>query len=392
MAAEHVYPEYAGGDQQVRAESSRRAVDEQGADEGAKVQPAGGEKVDEKHVGHHCADDCQYQIKSSHHSAPLTGYVGSTYPEDVIASITSKVIVSPRFQGRLGESLVTADRELSETALPGSTGSGLVDFGSVLRDWRRHRRMSQLDLATHSGISQRHISFLETGRSNPSRGMVLALSDSLDIPLRERNTLLQSAGFSAAYAEQPLDDAHVRVFREALQATLHHHDPYPAMVLDGRWNLVMANESALRFFSLFVDPFAALERMGSPTEFQMARLCLSDLGLKPYIVNWQDLAYSFLQRARRALLVNPTDALLPALIDEIMAHPEAPPTWQKPDWSSPTAPALTMTLAHGGDRYTFFTMLAHFGAAQNVTIEELSVESFYPADAPTRDRLIELAS
>ena len=278
---------------------------------------------------------------------------------------------------------------MSETTIASST---IIDFGAVLREWRHHRRMSQLDLSTHSGISQRHISFLETGRSNPSRGMVLALSDSLDIPLRERNTLLHSAGFSAAYAEQPLEDAQVEVFRDALQATLDHHEPYPAMVLDGRWNLVMANTAALRFFSLFVDPFAALARMGAPTEFQMARLCLSDLGLKPYISNWQDLAYSFLQRARRALLVNPNDALLPTLINEITSHPEAPSNWQTPDWSTLPAPALTMMLEHEGGRYAFFTMLAHFGAPQNVTIEELSVETFFPADQATQDLLIELAS
>jgi transcriptional regulator with XRE-family HTH domain len=252
--------------------------------------------------------------------------------------------------------------------------------------------MSQLALATHSGISQRHISFLETGRSNPSRGMVLALSDSLDIPLRERNTLLQSAGFSAAYAEQPLDDANVRMFREALQATLDHHEPFPAVVLDGRWNLVMANTAALRFFALFVDPFAALARIGSPTEFQMVRLCMSDLGFKPYISNWEDLAYSFLQRARRALVVNPNDALLPGLIEEIMSDPEAPTSWQNPDWSTPPAPAVSLIMEHEGGRYAFLTMLAHFGAPQSVTIEELSVETFYPADEATRELLIELAA
>jgi len=278
---------------------------------------------------------------------------------------------------------------MSETSI---SGGGFIDFGTVLRDWRQHRRMSQLALSTHSGISQRHISFLETGRSHPSRSMVLALSDSLDIPLRERNTLLQSAGFAAAYAEQPLDDAQVRVFRDALQATLDHHEPYPAIVLDGRWNLVMANTAALRFFSLFVDPFAALERMGSPGEFQMVRLCLSDLGLKPYISNWQDLAYSFLQRARRALVVNPKDALLPQLIEEIMAHPDAPPNWRQPDWSTPPAPALCMILEHEGGRYAFFTMLAHFGTPQNVTIEELSVETFYPSDQTTKDLLRQLAA
>ena len=277
---------------------------------------------------------------------------------------------------------------MSETALD---LRGTLDFGAVLRDWRRYRRMSQLELATHSGISQRHISFLETGRSNPSRPMVLALSESLDVPLRERNALLQSAGFAAAYAEQPLGDGAVAVFQDALHASLEHHEPYPAMVLDGRWNLVMANDAALRFFSLFVDPFAALERMGSPTEFQVVRLCLSEVGLKPFISNWDDLVATFLQRARRALVVNPADRLLPVLIDEIQSHPEAPEHWRTPDWSTPPAPAVNMVMEKEGDRYTFFTMLAHFGAPQHVTIEELSVETLYPADEVTKRLLIELA-
>ncbi|MCZ6854615.1 MAG: helix-turn-helix transcriptional regulator [Gammaproteobacteria bacterium] len=266
-----------------------------------------------------------------------------------------------------------------------------LDFGAVLRDWRHHRRLSQLDLATQSGISQRHISFLETGRSNPSRPMVLALSDSLDIPLRERNWLLHSAGYTAFYAEQPLDEDAIAVFHNALKATLAHHEPYPAMVLDGRWNMVMANEAALRFFAIFIDPFTALGQMGSPTEFQIVRLCLSELGLKPYIANWQELTSTFLQRARRALVVNPNDVLLPVLIDEIQSHPDAPVQWRTPDWSTPPAPAINMVLEKDGTRYALFTMLAHFGAPQHVTIEELTVESFYPADETTRAALIELA-
>ena len=266
-----------------------------------------------------------------------------------------------------------------------------LDFGLVLRSWRHHRRLSQLDLATQSGISQRHISFLETGRSNPSRPMVLALSESLDIPLRERNALLHSAGFSACYAEQPLDEAAMAVFHSALKATLEHHEPYPALVLDGRWNMVMANEAAMRFFAIFIDPATALAQMGSPTEFQIVRLCLSDLGLKPYIANWQELTSTFLQRARRALVVNPNDLLLPVLIDEIQSHPDAPRQWRTPDWSTPPAPAINMVLEKDGTRYALFTMLAHFGAPQHVTIEELTVESFYPADEATRAALVELS-
>lgn len=262
-----------------------------------------------------------------------------------------------------------------------------LDFGSLLKDWRQHRRVSQLGLSMQSGISQRHISFLETGRSRPSRTMVLALADSLDVPLREQNALLQSAGFTPAYSEGPLEGAGTELFQAALQATLNHHEPYPAMVLDGRWNLIMANQGALNFFGQFVDIFAALEAIGSPSEFQVARLCLRDEGLKPFIDNWEAMIFSFLARARRALLVNPRDPCLPVLIREITGHPDAPPEWRQPDWTSMPDPAQVMKMSRNSVTYRLFTMLAHFGSATNVTLEEMSVETFYPADEATRAHL-----
>jgi len=266
-----------------------------------------------------------------------------------------------------------------------------LDFGGLLREWRQHRRMSQLDLSLNSGISQRHISFLETGRSRPSRPMVIGLADALGIPLRERNALLECSGFRAAYSEGSLDDHAIALFREALQLAIEHHEPYPAVVLDGRWNLVMINQGALRFFSHFIDPFAALAAIGNPPTFQMVRLCLRDEGFRPFIRNWTELVYSFLQRARQALLHNPGDLALRQLIEEILTHPDTPARWQAPDWKTPPSPAINMVLDDGRDSWSLFTMLAHFGSPQNVTIEELSVELFYPADASTRGRLIALA-
>ena len=264
-------------------------------------------------------------------------------------------------------------------------------FGSLLKQWRAHRNLSQLDLATRSGVSQRHISFLETGRANPSRPMVLALGSSLDIPLRERNSLLQSAGYAAAFSEGDLDDRTHELFREALEQSLQHQEPYPAMVLDGRWNMVMANEAALRFFGLFVDPFAALVEIGNPAEFQMARLCIHDKGLKPFLVNWQEIMTMFLSRARQALIANPKDEHLPVLIEEIVSHPEAPEDWRQV-WSAHPPPAIPMVMSDGKDEYRLFTMLAHFGAPGDVTLEEVSVELFYPADEFTKQALHELSS
>ncbi len=263
-------------------------------------------------------------------------------------------------------------------------------FGSLLKQWRQYRHVSQLDLALEAGVSQRHVSFLETGRANPSRPMVLALADSLDLPLRERNSLLRSAGFGAAFAEGDLDETSHRVFRDALQQTLDHAEPYPAMVLNGHWNMIMANTAAFKFFNLFVDPFAALAEMGNPERFQIVRLCLHEKGLLPYIDNWADLVSAFLARARRALLENPKDPHLPVLIEEITSHAQAPADWRKV-WSSHTAPAVEMVLSKDGVQYRLFTMLAHFGAATDVTLEELSVEMFYPADDNTRELLHQLA-
>ena len=260
----------------------------------------------------------------------------------------------------------------------------------MLKQWRQHRHVSQLALATEAGVSQRHVSFLETGRANPSKSMVLALASSLDIPLRERNALLQSAGFSSAFPEGNLDAESHRVFREALQQTLNHAEPYPALVLDGNWNMIMANGAALVFFGQFMDPISGIEAIGNPAKFQVIRMCLHEKGYAPFIGNWEALIGSFLARARRALLSHPTDQDLPILIEEILNHPRAQKGWRNA-WSAQPAPAIEMVLRKGDLEYRLFTMLAHFGSPSDVTLEELSVETFYPADENTKLRLQALA-
>ncbi len=261
---------------------------------------------------------------------------------------------------------------MAELALP---------FPQLLKEWRQHRRLSQLDLANHSGISQRHISFLETGRSNPSRQMVVTLCDSLEVPLRERNALLAGAGFAPLYQAEDLDHDSLEFFKDALATVITHHEPYPAVVLDGAWNVVLANDAAVSFFSRFTDPTNMISSDGDT--FRIVRVCLEDTGLKPYISNWPELMYALLQRCRRALTANPKNTALRQLIDEIVSHPEAPKTWLRPD-PTPLAPVLDMTLEKDGQRYSLFTMLAHFGTPEHVTLAELSVESFYPADPQTR--------
>ena len=171
---------------------------------------------------------------------------------------------------------------------------------------------------------------------------------------------------------------------------LAHHEPYPALVLDGRWNMVLANAAALRFFSLFVDIEAATAAIGSDS-FQVARLCLRDDGLKPYILNWTTVVEAMLRRAQLALASNPRDAGLIAFIEEVVSHPDAPTRWRAPDRSTPAEPVLTMDMARGERQFRLFTMLAHFGNPQSVTLQELSVETFFPADEATRRELLALA-
>ena len=263
-------------------------------------------------------------------------------------------------------------------------------FSTLLKQWRQHRRVSQLDLAADVGVSQRHLSFLETGRANPSQPMVLALAEALHVPLRERNSLLQSAGYVASFVEGNLDEDSHSAFRSAIDQILGQQEPFPAIVLDGRWNMTGFNPGALRFFSLFIDPFQAQIDIGNPQEFQMVRLCLSDRALKPYIKNWHELVHSFLNRARKAKLANPADESLGVLIQEILDHPDADNDWHKV-WQVHHAPAIEMVMAKDGIEYRFFTMLAHFGAPGDVTLEEISVELFYPANDETRERMFALA-
>ncbi|MGI9326877.1 MAG: helix-turn-helix domain-containing protein [Pseudomonadales bacterium] len=265
-----------------------------------------------------------------------------------------------------------------------------LSFGALLKQWRGHRRMSQLQLAVASGISQRHISFLETGRAQPSRRTILDLADTLDVPLRERNALLLRAGFSALYNEQPLAQAELGLFREALDQMLLQHEPYPALILDGRWNLVSSNTGALSFFSKFIDMSVLARAFNSedPDQaFPLVQLCMNDNGLKPYLENWQEVTYTFLQRARSALLANPMDRDIETLIRFLQNHPDAPESWLNPSWNTAPPPAITMQLRKDGRQYALFTVLAHFGAPQQVTSQELSVELFFPADEATRAAL-----
>jgi transcriptional regulator with XRE-family HTH domain len=251
--------------------------------------------------------------------------------------------------------------------------------GELLRDWRRRRRLSQLDLSIGAEVSSRHLSFVETGRSKPSRELLLHLAEELEVPLRERNTLLLAAGYAPVYPENRLDAEVMAPAREALDAVLAGHSPYPAVIVDGRWNLVAANDAALAILAEGVAP----ELLAPPAN--ALRVCLHPDGLAPRIVNLADYGAHLLTRLQRQALLS-GDAALTELHDELASYPgvhRASSAAVEPQdlLFSP------LRVRSGDDELLLFSTLATFGTALDVTLSELAIESFFPGDAATRDAL-----
>ncbi len=255
--------------------------------------------------------------------------------------------------------------------------------GPLLRDWRRRQRRTQLELALNVGISQRHLSFVETGRSTPSAAMVLRLAERLEVPMRERNQLLLAAGHAPAFAEQALDDPELAPVREALDVILNGHEPYPAVVVDRGWNIVAAN-SAMRAVGGWIEPALLVPPVNA------MRVGLHPQGMAQWIVNIGEVRAYFLGRLRRQVAVT-GDAELAALMEEVSAYPS--PAHEDGDAESAAGQILTPTLRMrlpGGLELAFVATVATFGTAVEVTTSELSIELAFPADAATDYALQEL--
>lgn len=249
--------------------------------------------------------------------------------------------------------------------------------GDMLRRWRSRRRRSQLDLALDVGVSTRHLSCIETGRARPSPAMLDALAGALDVPLRERNHLLLAAGYAPRYAERRLDDAGMHQVRSALQRLLRAHEPNPGLVLDRQWNVVLANRTALALAGLL--PAALMQ----PT-FNVFRTSLHPQGLAALTENFAEWAGVLLQTLRRAIAAS-GDAGLLQLEQEVLAYPNVAALLRAhpPETASDT-PLLVpcvLRLPHIPDgRLSMFTTLTTFGTPRDITLDELSIELFYPAD------------
>jgi transcriptional regulator with XRE-family HTH domain len=257
-------------------------------------------------------------------------------------------------------------------------------FGEHLRFWRQHRRMSQLDLASEAEISTRHLSFVETGRSLPSREMVLRLVERLDVPLRERNALLVAAGYAPMYRERPLDDPALTAAREAVQLILKSHEPYPALAVDRHWNLVAAN-AMLPHLLTGADP-ALLQ--GQPN---VLRLSLHPRGIAPQIANLAQWRKHIFERLRQQVHAT-GDKTLAALADELRGYPEPAEAGDTHLDGELLGVAMPFRFRTPFGVLNFISTTTVFGSAVDITLQELALETFFPADAMTGDVLRRIAA
>jgi len=247
-----------------------------------------------------------------------------------------------------------------------------------VRQWRDTRKISQHELGHRADVSPRHVSFIETGRSKPSRRMVLSLCSALDVPFREQNVLLTAAGFAPRYGESALDSPTLEIVKKALGFILDATEPYPAFVVDRHWTMVMANQAAGGLIHRL---------LGTPAEDaappNLIDLMLSPQCLRPFIVNWEEVASALIGRIHREALAGPEDPEADALLGRALSYPGIPHDWRRPNLELPLSPTLPLILDMGGVRLSLFGTIATFGTPQDITLQELRIESFYPADSET---------
>jgi transcriptional regulator with XRE-family HTH domain len=269
---------------------------------------------------------------------------------------------------------------------PTVTTSQARTFGDHLRDWRALRGLSQLDLAARADVSQRHVSFLETGRSRPSREMVTHLALVLDVPPREQNLMLVAAGHAPSNTETPLED--LGDVSAVIDTMLEAHMPNMAIVIDRRWNLVRTNAAGALFTSLmFPEPPQWIE-----PPLNIMRLSLHPEGLRPHMLNWERTAGALLRRLERDAAQHPHDDGLQALLDDVLGYPDVA-SLRRAD-PTPKADELLVAATYvlDGEPISFFTTIARIGDAHDLTLAELRIETFWPLDSESISRWRRLVS
>ncbi|MGV2287953.1 helix-turn-helix transcriptional regulator [Trinickia sp. YCB016] len=263
------------------------------------------------------------------------------------------------------------------------------DLGALLRHWRDLRGTSQLDLSLDAGVSQRHISFIESGRSVPSRQMLIDIAQTLDVPLRERNTLLLAAGYAPMYPEAPWNAQEMQGITKALGRILRQHEPFPAIVMDRYWNVLMTNESAPRFFNCFFDMNA---RKGPRN---MLHLVFDPDGMRPFVADWEAVAKSLIQRVHRESVGRVIDGETQQLLAELLAYPDVQAEWKSrgalgAQSAASGLPVIPIGFVKDGEVLNYFSMVTSVGTPISVAAQELRIECMFPADDETEARHLQL--
>jgi transcriptional regulator with XRE-family HTH domain len=253
------------------------------------------------------------------------------------------------------------------------------DLGHLLRHWREVRGISQLNLALDAGMSQRHLSFVESGRSTPSRQVLTSIAQALDVPLRERNAIFLAAGYAPLYSEAQWDAKEMQGITRALDRMLRQHDPFPAIVMDRYWNVLATNASSPRFFGSFIDMAARKGRRN------MLHLIFDPDGMRPFVADWETVAKSLIQRIYRETVGRVLDEGTRDLLDALSAYPGVDASWRLhgATGSSPDLPMIPMGFCREGKVLSYFSMVTTVGAPQSVAAQELRIESLFPADEET---------
>ena len=268
-------------------------------------------------------------------------------------------------------------------------------LGNLLRHWRDVRGRNQLELSIETGVSQRHISFIESGRSTPSRQTLLEIAQVLDVPLRERNSLLLSAGYAPVYSEEAWNSAQMQTVTRALERILHQHEPFPAFVMDRYWNVLMTNESAPRFFNCFFD----MSRRKGPRN--MLHVIFDPEGMRPFVEDWDKVSSSLIRRVKSEATGRVVDEKTEQLLAAVLAYPggktgtgnqirnQSKRSHSGQDFErnsttgSPILPIIPFSFRKQEKVLNYFSMVTTVGTPQTVAAQELRIESMFPADEET---------
>ena len=249
--------------------------------------------------------------------------------------------------------------------------------GILLREWRTTRRLSQLELALEANVSSRHLSCVETGKAQPSRDMISRLADALEMPLRERNALLVAAGFAPRYRETELKSPEMAPVRRAIEFILQHQEPYPAIVTNRHWEMLLTNDATARIFNRL--------RPGGPKHRNVLHQIFDPQDMRGVIRNWEECAIDIIRHLHNQVAVSPTDTRARELLEEVLAYPDVPERWRVREPGSIPQPLMNTVFGNGEFELRFFSTITTFGTPHDVTLDELRIECMFPADDATAE-------